>query len=419
MNNILPIILAAGESKRMRSAQPKPLLPLLGKPLLQWILDSLKGVPGLQKPVLVVGHGADTVSKAFGPVADAVLQEPRLGTGHALLQCLPTIDARKADTLLVLCGDAPLIRTETIQALIHTKSDAAVLAFEPANPHGYGRVILNKAGFLDRIVEEKDASATEKSVGLVNSGMYLLPVKGLAQRLKALGQNNSQGEYYLTEVPRAMAQEGLSVAVVKAQDSLEAEGVNTPRQLASMTQALRHRIIDMHLEAGVHIEDPSLTFIEADVEIAPGARILPFTVIRRGVKVGTACEVGPFSHLRPGTRLSEGAEVGNFTEVKNSSFGVHTKAKHLSYIGDATLGRDVNIGAGTVFCNFDGKHKHETHIGDGSFIGSGTLLVAPVKVGRGSKTGAGAVVAARRDVDDGVTVVGVPARPVVPKEGRS
>lgn len=412
MNNILPIILAAGESKRMRSPQPKPLLPLLGKPLLQWILDTLRGIKGLQKPVVVVGHGAEAVTRAFGPSADCVLQEPRMGTGHALIQCLPLIEARKADKVLVLCGDMPLISANTLEKLLVSKADAVVLAFTPDNPRGYGRILTDKNHRLVRIVEERDATEAEKAVRLVNSGMYILPVKGLAVRLKALGRNNSQGEYYLTDALKSMAEEGLEIEVVRTNDALEAEGVNTPRQMADLTRALRQRIIDGHLESGVHIEDPSLTFIEADVEIAAGARILPFTVIRRGVKVAAHCEVGPFSHLRPGTRMDEGSEVGNFTEVKNSSLGSHTKAKHLSYIGDATLGRDVNIGAGTVFCNYDGKGKHHTEVGDGSFIGSGTLLVAPVKVGRGSRTGAGAVVAARRDVADGTTVVGVPARPL-------
>jgi bifunctional UDP-N-acetylglucosamine pyrophosphorylase/glucosamine-1-phosphate N-acetyltransferase len=413
MKKIQVVILAAGQSRRMKSSVAKPLLPLLGKPVLEWILDSVASVSCLENPLVVVGHQSEKIKEVF---ADRKLtfveQKQQLGTGDALKRCLEILEKRQTEKVLVLSADVPLISPATLETLVIQQNPCVVVGFEAEDPFGYGRILLNDEEVFADIVEEKDATEEQKEIELVNAGIYVFPFSGLAEKLENLSRDNGQNEYYLTDVPRKFVQEGQAVTVAEIMDAMEVYGFNTPLQYATLVDEARHRILGEHLENGVRIDDPSHTWIETDVNISPGAHIMPFTVIRRHVKIDIACEVGPFAHIRENTLLEAGAEVGNFMEIKNSRLGEGAKAKHLSYIGDADIGAHVNVGAGTVFANYDGREKHETCVEDNVFIGSGTVLVAPVKLGKGSRTGAGAIVTAGHDVAPGETVVGVPARKI-------
>lgn len=403
------IILAAGQGKRMRSDLPKPLLPLLGRSLIDWVLEAVAESGVTTTPILVVGHGEAALRAHLeGQDVRFVVQTERLGTGHALQQCLQELDGY--DRVLVLSGDVPLVSASTISALVDAPADAVVAGFEADDPAGYGRLLCDSQGGFERIVEHQDADEAILEVTLVNAGLYVFPVAGLAERLAALTNDNAQGEYYITGIPEAVARDGGQVAVVEVMDPIEVSGINTPIQLAGLVEDARFRVLEAHLENGVLIDDPLSTWIEPGTAIAPGARILPHCVIRRNVTIGPRCEVGPFAHLREGTVLEEGAQVGNFMEVKNSTLGPDVRAKHLSYIGDARIGARTNVGAGTVFANYDGQQKHVTDVAEDVFIGSGTVLVAPVTVGARAKTGAGAVVTSQHDVADDDVVVGVPAR---------
>ena len=264
-------------------------------------------------------------------------------------------------------------------------------------------------GGLERIVEERDASPAERAIQEVNVGVYAWSLESLREQLKALAPDNAQGEYYLTDVAAGLVRAGLAVTPVELAEASEARGVNTLAELAEARSSVQLRILEQHLAAGVAFEDPATAYVDHGVEIGEGTRILPCTVLRRGVRVGADCEVGPFTHLREGTVLADGAQVGNFTETKNARLGPLTKAKHLSYLGDVTVGERTNIGAGTIVANYDGRAKHPTTIGDRAFVGSGSILVAPAQVGDDALTGAGAVVT-RRQVPDGEVWVGVPAK---------
>jgi bifunctional UDP-N-acetylglucosamine pyrophosphorylase/glucosamine-1-phosphate N-acetyltransferase len=294
---------------------------------------------------------------------------------------------------------------------------ATVLSFRPADPTGYGRVVRDGRGaFLD-IVEEKDADFETRTIAEVNAGLYAFDAAALGPALRRLRAGNSQRELYLTDVPRLLRRDGKRVGAVRVLEPEVVAGVNTLSELASAGAVMRRRVIESFLAAGVEIVDPSTTFIAPDARVGVRTRIEPFTVIEGGVRIGRGCRVGPYARLRRGTILEDGVSVGNFVEVKASRLGRRTKAQHLSYLGDADLGSDVNVGAGTITCNYDGRSKHATVVADGAFLGSGTLLVAPVKVGRRAVTGAGAVVLAGRDVPPGAVVAGVPAR-VVPRRGK-
>lgn len=419
------VILAAGLGKRMRSARPKVLHPLCGRTMLAWVLDqALELRP--ERIVLVVGHGAEEVEQSLaGHPARALLyfvrQEPQLGTGHALQCCLPVL-GRDPGRTVVLYGDMPLLRAESLHTLVAAQSTrgegglALLTAYSDA-PRGFGRIVRDaKTGALARIVEEKDCTAAEREIDEVNLGVYCFDGRALVEALPRLRNDNAQKEFYLTDVLSLFVSEGRAVTSVELEDASEGLGVNTLAELAAARDVVQMRILERHLENGVQIEDPTTTYIDHDVEIGPGTRILPCTVIRGGVRIGAGCEVGPFTQLRAGTVLLEGAEVGNFTECKNSTLGEHTKAKHLAYIGDATLGARVNIGAGTVFANYDGKLKHRSVVGDGAFIGSGTVIVAPNTIGREATTGAGAVLTRNAGVGPAQVWVGVPAKRLPPRD---
>jgi len=411
------VILAAGQGTRMKSAAAKVLAPLCGRSMLAWVLDQAQALAP-QRILVVVGHQADEVRAevAKHPVAaklSCVAQEPQRGTGHALQVCLPAL-GKDPGRVVVLYGDMPLLQTASLEALCaeqaRTAGGAAILTAEPANPRGFGRIVRNTAGELERIVEEKDASPAIKALREVNLGVYCFPGAELVRLLPGLSNDNAQKEFYLTDVVGRLVGEGRKVAALLLADEQEAIGINTLAHLAEARGVLQLRIHEQHLLAGVYIEDPASTFIDHGVEIGVGTKVHPCSVIQSGVRIGAGCEVGPFAMLRGGSVLADGAAVGNFVEVNRSRMGKKSKAKHLAYLGDATLGERVNIGAGTIFANYDGKTKSACTVGDGAFVGSGTILVAPVEVGAAATLGAGAVVTRRSVVGPGEVWVGVPAR---------
>ena len=411
------VILAAGQGTRMKTGWAKVMAPLCGRPMIAWVVEQALALEP-ERVIVVVGYRSDEVSAAVSKLdprgrVRCVVQEPQLGTGHALQVCLPELGADPGRTV-VLYGDMPLLRPESLARLVAAQASsqggAALMTARPADPRGFGRIVRDARGELARIVEERDATPEERAIDEVNLGVYAFEGRDLVAELPKLSNANAQREYYLTDVVAALARAGRRVATVALDDEAEAIGVNTIRHLSEARGALQARILEAHMAAGVYIEDPASTYIDHGVSIGARTRILPCTVIRSGVAIGEDCEVGPFTHLRVGTVLEDGAEMGNFTEAKQSRLGSHSKAKHLAYLGDARIGRRVNIGAGTIFANYDGRAKHVCTVGDGSFVGSGTILVAPAEVGAGATTGAGALVTRNSHIPPGEVWVGVPAR---------
>ncbi len=405
------VILAAGKGTRMGSDLPKVLHEVAGKPMIVRLLDALEAA-GVRRTVAVIGYGGEAVKRALaGRRIRFAVQRRQLGTGHALLQAEAALKGFRG-TLLALPGDAPLIRPETLRELAdrcRAGSACAVLTTELADPTGYGRVLRDGAGDVAGIVEHANATPDQRRIREVNSGIYAFRAEILWPALKAVPWSRARKghEIYLTGVLPALSAKALSVP-----DPAESLGINTPWELAEAEALMRRRILQDLMASGVRITDPSTTFIETETPIGKGTLIHPFTVIRKDVRIGRDCQVGPFAHLREGTVLEDGAEVGDFVETKKARLGRGTKAKHLAYLGDVEIGRRVNIGAGTIVANYDGKAKHRTLIGDAAFIGSGTVLVAPVRIGKRAVTGAGAVVTKRHHVRDGEVVAGVPARPL-------
>ncbi|MFC4729040.1 bifunctional UDP-N-acetylglucosamine diphosphorylase/glucosamine-1-phosphate N-acetyltransferase GlmU [Coralloluteibacterium thermophilus] len=425
------VILAAGAGTRMKSDLPKVLQPVAGRPMLAHVVD----VAGALGPVgihIVYGHGGDAVRAAFpDPRLGWAEQAQRLGTGHALLQALPAIPA--GARVLVLYGDVPLIREETLEALCAVDASLAMLVAEVDDPTGYGRVVLDAAGRVEAVVEHKDASPAQRAIRTVNTGILAGDADALRRWLGAVGNDNAQGEYYLTDVFALAAAEGRPAAAVASTDPAETLGANDPWQLAELERHFQRRAARALCAAGVRLIDPARfdqrgtvvagrdveidvdVVLEGHVELGDGVRIGPFcrlkdvrlaagSVVRahcdlEGVATGGAVTVGPFARLRPGTELAAGVHIGNFVETKNARLGEGSKANHLTYLGDAEIGAAVNIGAGTITCNYDGANKSTTRIGDGAFIGSNTSLVAPVSIGAGATTGAGSVIVS--NVPDG------------------
>lgn len=402
----------------MKSALPKVLHEICGKTMIAWVVDQALTLDP-ERIIVVVGHGAEKVEEELAKLPEAsriscVTQDPQNGTGHALQVAAPSF-ASEEGIVVVLYGDMPVLGQWSLQALLEAQAAAgskgmAMLTAYPENPTGFGRISRDAYGSFKKIVEHKDANPEELEIGEINLGVYSFPGQKLLACLPGLSKNNAQGEYYLTDVPAMFAETGDKVESVVLDDLDEAIGVNNIGQLAEARWALQVRILEKHMEGGVRIEDPASAYIDAGVEIGRGTRILPCTVIRAGVRIGENCEVGPFSHLRVGTVLDEGAEIGNFTESKNSHIGAHTKAKHLSYLGDADIGAGVNIGAGTIFANYDGLKKHRTQVGDGAFIGSGTTIVAPNEIAARAVTGANSVITISATVGEDEVWAGIPAR---------
>jgi len=403
------VVLAAGQGKRMRSALPKVLHPIAGKPMLGRVVDTARRL-GAAKICVVYGHGGEAVRAALdAPDLVWAKQEPQLGTGHAVLQALPElekVDAGKT-ALLVLYGDVPLIRAATLQRLIDAAGAdrLALLTAHLDDPHGYGRIV-RVDGKVVRIVEEKDADDAERAITEINTGILVAPGTALARWLPQLGNRNAQGEYYLTDIVALAVAEGMEVVTAHPDDAWETDGVNSKSQLARLERIHQRNLAEALMDEGVTLADPDRIDIrgelicgrdvfidvncvfEGRVELQDGVRIHANCVIQDAV-VGPGSAIGPFARIRPGTVLAEDVHIGNFVEVKNSTIAAHSKANHLAYLGDATVGCRVNVGAGTITCNYDGANKHRTVIEDDVFIGSDTQLVAPVTVGRGATLGAG------------------------------
>ncbi|GAA3896720.1 bifunctional UDP-N-acetylglucosamine diphosphorylase/glucosamine-1-phosphate N-acetyltransferase GlmU [Halomonas cibimaris] len=425
------VVLAAGKGTRMRSRLPKVLHPLAGKPMVRHVLDTAAGL-NPQRTQVVIGHGAEAMREALAEQAvHFCLQAEQKGTGHAVAQALEQLGHGK---VLVLYGDVPLIRRETLAALLARVDDQhmGLLTVEMENPDGYGRIKRDAAGSAVAIVEQKDASPSELTLTECNTGIMAMTAAQLKRWMPRLSDDNAQGEYYLTDVIAMAAADGVTVATAQPASTVEVQGVNNRAQMAELERACQRARAERLMADGVALADParidvrgSLTcghdvFIdvgcvfEGDVSLGEGVRVGPYCVLKNATvgaesvieshSVLEQCvaagrnAIGPYARLRPGTRLAVAARVGNFVETKNVDVGEASKINHLSYVGDATVGRDVNIGAGTITCNYDGANKHRTHIDDDAFIGSNSALVAPVSVGRGATVGAGSTIA--RDVAD-------------------
>ncbi|MDN7674248.1 bifunctional UDP-N-acetylglucosamine diphosphorylase/glucosamine-1-phosphate N-acetyltransferase GlmU [Burkholderia oklahomensis] len=431
------VILAAGTGKRMRSALPKVLHPLAGRPLLSHVIDTARALAP-SRLVVVVGHGAEQVQAAVAaPDVQFAVQEQQLGTGHAVRQALPLLDP--SQPTLVLYGDVPLTRTSTLKRLVDAATDAryGVLTVTLDDPTGYGRIVRDQAGCVTRIVEQKDATADELKIAEINTGIVVTPTAQLSMWLGALGNDNAQGEYYLTDVVEQAIEAGFEIVTTQPDDEWETLGVNSKAQLAELERIHQRNLADALLAGGVTLADPARIDVrgtltcgrdvsidvncvfEGDVTladrvtigancvirnatVAAGARIDAFSHLD-GAALGAHTVVGPYARLRPGAVLADEAHVGNFVEVKNATLGHGSKANHLTYLGDADIGARVNIGAGTITCNYDGANKFRTIIEDDVFVGSDTQFVAPVRVGRGVTIAAGTTV--WKDVAEGMLVL--------------
>ena len=440
------VILAAGYGTRMKSKLPKVLHPLAGRALVEWSVEAVEGIShGL--PLVVIGHGGEQVKELLGSRVRYAVQEERLGTGHAVLQAREQLQGT-ADAVLVIYADMPLLQEATLRHFVDVFAEnwkqgnlaMAMLTVEREDPQGFGRVVRNQAGEVQAIVEEVDCTPEQRQIRELNSGIYCFDAAWLWANLPNVPLS-PKGEYYLTDLAGMAVEQGLRVVAAPAPLE-DVYGINTRGHLAVAGEVLRRRIAERHMAAGVTIVDPSATYIDAQVTIGPDTVILPGTLLQGSTQIGEDCvigphsqirdsrigngcrviqsvveqarmedgsEIGPFGHLRSGAHLGPGVHMGNFGEVKNSYLGPGTKMGHFSYVGDATIGANVNIGAGVITCNYDGARKHPTVIEDGVFLGSDTMLVAPVRLGQGARTGAGSVVT--RDVEPGELVYGVPARP--------
>lgn len=430
MKSLASIVLAAGKGTRMKSGLIKVLHPVAGLPMISWPVTAAREA-GSDPIVLVIGHQANAVQNAFRGSADirCAMQEEQLGTGHAVACALDALSGFHG-TVLILCGDTPLLRPETLEKLLafHLDNNAAVTVLTAIldDPYGYGRVVRDASGRVTRIVEQKDADPEEQEIREINSGIYCMDSGFLFSDIRGIGNDNAQGEYYLTDLLALAVRKELTCLALQAADADEIMGVNDRAQLAEAGRILRRRINREHMLNGVTLIDPDHTYIDhgvtigSDTTIHPGCRIEGGTVIGNGClidenvsisgcRIGDDCHIkaasvledselgedvtiGPMAHLRPGTTLGNKVKIGNFVETKKVVMGAGSKASHLTYLGDAEIGRDVNIGCGTITCNYDGVNKHRTVIGDDVFIGSDVQLVAPVTVGRNSLVAAGTTV---------------------------
>ena len=448
---VTAVLLAAGQGTRMKSDLPKVLHPLCGKPMLWHVLESLKNV-GTEKPVIVVGHGVEQVTDYLGDSAQTVLQEQRLGTGHAAMQAEPLLKG-KTDYVLVTYADMPLLRGETFQQLLETQrlniGPLSMLTVIADDPRGFGRIVRKPDGTVSAIVEEYVATAEQQQIKELNVGAYCCKAAWLWDALHRIEKNPKKGEYYLTDIVEIAVGDNLPVQAVVHDDFIETIGINTRVHLSEAESAMRMRINRTHMLNGVSMMDPASTYIDIDVRIGKDTTIMPNTYIHgdttigkrnvigpntniRDTTIGNDCKIlasamegaileddvdmGPFARLRKGSHLKSHVHMGNFGEVKDSTLGEGVKMGHFSYIGNANIGANTNIGAGTITANYDGEKKHPTEIGEDVFIGSDTMLVAPVKLGDGARTGAGSVVT--KDVPEDTLVVGAPARAIRKLERR-
>jgi bifunctional UDP-N-acetylglucosamine pyrophosphorylase/glucosamine-1-phosphate N-acetyltransferase len=429
--NLDVIILAAGLGTRMKSATIKILHRAAGRPIIDYVLD-LAAQVSERPPIMVVGHQREAVQASVGDRARFAIQESQQGTGHAVLQAAEILEQEDASgrQILILSGDVPLTDPATLQQLLdeHERSQngLTLLTMKPADPAMYGRVVRDEDGAVVRIVEAKDATDAEKQIGEVNAGIYVFDSAHLFGNLRNLSTNNTQGEYYLTDLLAMLRNAGHRIGAVIASDPIEALGVNSRAELATVEGEIQRRVIAKLMSDGVTFRNPATVVIDSTVSIGNDSVVYPFVTIEGTTTIGSRCvlepgvhlvnvtvgddvhlktgtvaedavieseaSIGPYAHLRPGTRLGRHVKIGNFVETKKAIFGEGAKASHLSYIGDAEVGADVNIGAGTITCNYDGVNKHKTVLEDGVFIGSDTQLVAPVRVGKGAYVGAGSTI---------------------------
>lgn len=427
MSDLAAVILAAGKGTRMKSDLPKVLHEVAGQPMLAHVMDAAE-MAGVSKKVVIVGFGAAKVSVFVGDRAELVEQKEQLGTGHALMQAQPLLERFKG-TVMVLCGDTPLLDGRELRSFYEhhkeSKNSATILTAILRDATGYGRIVRNEDNQVEKIVEQKDASMKELTIGEINTGIYCFEAKDLFTVLPTIDCNNAQGEYYLTDVIAKLVAKGKRVGAVVAADNETVMGINSRVQLAEAEKWLKYRINRHFMEEGVTIIDPDNTYIHPSVIIGKDTIIHPGTVLEGNTSIGEACiigphthlsnvkigknssinftyahdavcgdnaTIGPFVHLRPGTRLADNVKVGNFVEVKNSWVGVGSKLPHLSYIGDADIGDNVNMGCGTITVNYDGKKKFRTTIEDNAFVGCNSNLVAPVTVGANSYIAAGSTI---------------------------
>jgi bifunctional UDP-N-acetylglucosamine pyrophosphorylase / glucosamine-1-phosphate N-acetyltransferase len=434
------VVLAAGQGTRMKSALPKVLHPLSGRPLVEHVLRAAESLAPTTT-TLVVGHRADVVrsSLAGRPNLQFVVQEPQLGTAHALQQTAPVLDGQSG-TVLLLSGDVPLLRADTLRRLVDThrgaKAAATVMTALVERPYGYGRIVRTD-GRIARIVEERDASPAERQIHEINSGIYAFDLPPLFEALRGIASQNAQGEFYLTDLIAIYRRRALPVETLLVENAQEIRGINSRTELAEVSGLVRQAKNEELMAAGVTLIDPLTTYIDPDVQVGADTVIHPGVILEGQTRIGAACEiqahvritdstigdrvavnsfclivgaqvadgaaVGPFAHLRPDSIVGEGAKVGNFVELKKTTLGPGSKANHLAYLGDATIGANVNVGAGTITCNYDGSRKSETVIEDGAFIGSDSQLIAPVTIGKGAYVGSGTTV--REDVPAGSLAV--------------
>ena len=442
---VTAVLLAAGHGTRMKSNLPKVLHPVVGKPMIWHALEAVRQST-TEKPIVVVGHGADEVTKYLGDSAYTVLQEPQLGTGHAVMQAESLLKG-KTDLVVVCYSDMPLLRGETLQKLIETqknnKGPISMLTVVANDPRGFGRIIRKADGTVEAIVEEYVATTEQLQVRELNVGGYCFDANWLWDALHRIPKNPKKGEYYLTDTVELASKDGLPVQATVMDDVEETIGINTRMHLSEVEAAMRRRINQQHMLNGVTLIDPASTYIEIGVSIGRDTVIMPNTYLHgkteigegnvigpnsiiRDSRIGSHCKVlssvmesavledhvdmGPFARLRKGAHLGSHVHMGNFGEVKDSHLAEGVKMGHFSYIGNAQIGANTNIGAGTITCNYDGEKKHATEIGEDVFIGSDTMLVAPLKIGAGARTGAGSVVT--KNVAEDTLVVGMPARAI-------
>lgn len=427
MSNRYAVILAAGQGTRMKSKLYKVLHSVCGKPMVQHVVDQIEKL-NIQEIVTIIGHGAEKVQSQLGDKSKYAFQEKQLGTAHAVKQAKQALFGKEGVTIVV-CGDTPLIKAETIDALFkhhqEMSAKATVLTTVFENPTGYGRIIRNEKGLVEKIVEHKDATKEERAVKEINTGTYCFDNKALFESLEQVSNNNVQGEYYLPDVIEILKNKGEVVTAFITEDAEETLGVNDRVALAEAERIMQKRININHMKNGVSIIDPSNTYIEADVEIGQDTVIYPGTVLKGETVIGEDCHIGPnteiencqvgngtvirqsvteksligshvnigpYAHIRPDSNIHDDVKIGNFVEIKKANFGKGSKASHLSYIGDAEIGSNVNIGCGSITVNYDGKNKFKTEIEDDVFVGCNSNLVAPVTIGKGSYIAAGSTI---------------------------
>jgi len=427
MEDVLAVILAAGEGKRMKSQKSKVLHKVAGKPIVEWVYNAIKEA-GIDECIMVVGHKAEQVREYMQDKVKYVFQEEQLGTGHAVMQAEKYLAGREG-YVFVLCGDAPLITSKTISETLKFHRDnncsATVITAEKDDPSGYGRIVRDEDGNVLRIVEHKDADDRVRNIKEINSSMYCFTISSLLTALKKINNNNSQGEYYLTDTLEILINEGLKVGAVKVENSWEVLGINDRIQLAEVTEIMRRRILEEHMRSGVTVIDPASTYIDGGIHIGMDTIIYPGTILEGDTVIGENCvigpnsrivgskignnveitnsvvlessiddgtHVGPFAYIRPGSSVGKCVKIGDFVEIKNSNIGDDTKISHLTYVGDADVGENVNLGCGVVFVNYDGKKKHRTVVEDNAFVGCNTNLVSPVIVRENAYIAAGSTI---------------------------